>query len=102
MQSLREECVKVFSVDKKTSAHTQRERIHECISSFSFGHRNKSRWQYPGGDRMYRSAWKFIIQLPRLTADKHAHFGFVLLASEHFTSGAQFHSSQVLLEKEAE
>ena len=80
----------------------QTESIRECISSFSFGHRNQSRWWYPGADWMCRSAWKLIIQLSRLRADKHAYFGFVLLAPEHFTSGAQFHSSQLLLENAAD
>ena len=56
MQSLREESPKVFSMDKKTTAHTQKERIRECISSFSFGHRNKT-----GGDT----------QVPTGCADLH-------------------------------
>ena len=80
----------------------QKERICDCISSFSFGHTNKSKWEYSCSHLMCWSAWHVTVQLPRLRAEKHAHFGFTRLAPEYSTSGCQFCSSQVLLENEAE
>lgn len=77
-------------------------RNHECINCPLFGHRNKSRWRYHGGD--IRDVLIFIShnnpKFPGLEQKKNVQVDFALLDPEHSTSVGKFRSSQVLLESE--